>query len=244
MLLNPEAFQGLPGSEKLTRLEIWSKALRGWRILSPSLPGAELRPAWSFYHECNWLYSREPCLQQLPELVRLAALESMNGEELAEVDFAGCQLNIAMTEAGEEPQMDPYSLVRAQLRERYGMEIDRATVKSMMLPILHGRNQGQYLYLLRCGKVTEPLELFQALRDLVQVQGLPLMQKQGQIMARALELLGQSMERPGLPVFDSILTPAPDLVQELMKQASRDILGEPLPLSVFRAGQRALQFMA
>jgi len=242
ILTQPNEYRGLPGSEGLTEAEVWSKALQGWRILAPGLPGAELRPSWMLCPECGWLYTRRPCLQQLPELVRLAGLESLDGQELAEVDFSGAQLNISRGLHGDSPLHDPYRPIMEHL-ERQGIDIDRDTVKSMVLPMLHGQHAGHYLHALRMGKATEPLATWRALhrafREYAEVQGLALMQVQGRIMARALELHGETTERAGLPVFDSILTPSPDLVEQAMQEASREALGESIPSTVRRAGQRS-----
>jgi len=239
-LCNPGQFRGLAGAETASELEIWKLFLRGWRILARAFPGAELTPAWSLSLETGWIYSRRPQLQGLPKLLRLEALESIDGADLGEADYSACQPNISRVQGGRLPGPDPYREFLEALGEQ-GMEVDRETVKAQALPILHGRNLAQYLHLYRGGKVTEPPEVFQALRELIEARGLPLMQSQGRIMYGALEHLGQWRERAGLPVFDSILTPEPDLAAEAMAEASLAELGTALPVKVSRAGQIALE---
>jgi len=243
MLCTPGAFRGLPGAEKASELEIWAKALRSWRILSRTLPGAELIPGWSLSPKVGWIYSRKPQLQALPKLARLEALESIDGAQLGEADYGACQPNIARVTGGEPPRGDVYAVIVEVLRER-GLEIEKETAKALTLPILHGRNLGQYLHLYREGKVSAPPAVFEALKQFFTAQGLPLMQAQGRIMNGALELLGEKTERTGLPVFDSILTPEPDLAAAMMTEASLTELGTALPVTVSRAGQLALELEA
>jgi len=243
MLCNPGAFRGLPGALEASELEIWEKALRAWRILSRALPGAELMPGWSLSKETGWIYSRRPQLQALPKLARLEALESIDGAELGEADYGSCQPNIARAKGGKLPRVDAYAEIVETLKAR-GLEIDRETAKALTLPILHGRNLGQYLHLYREGKVSASPAVFEALRQCFTAHGFPLMQAQGRIMYGALERLGEKTERTGLPVFDSILTPEPDLAAAMMTEASLEELGTALPVTVSRAGQLALELEA
>lgn len=246
MLLSPDLFHGLPGTEELSTAEIWRKALKAWRRLAAHPPCSELMPDWG-YDDRGWITSRRPCLYTLPQVARLAGLESMSGDDLAEVDFSGCQLNIALIRRGEPARPDPHTWLMNRMHDRGWTTLTRQGTKDHDNPILHGRHMGHYLHLLRDGKVTDPPELFRDMKNIIgRTVGRELARTQGEIMTRAIELLGGWTDRVGLPVFDSILTPEPDLAAEAMATASREILhGEALITKVKQPTQLsmdALQF--
>ena len=66
------------------------------------------------------------------------------------------------------------------------------------------------------------------------------MEVQAEIMKTALRILAGIEARPVLPLFDAIATAELEKTLHAMKEASRLIIGEPLPLKIKTAGQRQL----
>lgn len=247
MLCHPDAFQNLSNPPS-TEEAVWKMALNGWRRLILQLPGADLCPSWTLGKN-QWLYSKNPCLQTIPKLVRLAALVSLEGDSVAEVDFNACQLNIAFSLTKFGIIDSPYEHVAAVLRAD-GFEITSKQVKKLIIPALNGQELKHYRHRYQRGSATLPPEYFEAILDFLLRNRLPigdpLRRTQGQIMARAMEILGAWTEQPGFPVHDAILLPAAstDLAQEAMSGASIDVLGECLPCSPYHLGQYALDLIA
>jgi len=241
MLEKPTGFLEYPKAPA-GALALFMRAARGWRILAPLYPGEELRPSWHLHDECRWLYARKPAIQQLPGVVRLNALEGLNGEPLSELDFNGCQLNIALQAKGEEYRIDPYRIVLNHLRLN-SWNLDRDEVKALTIPMLHGRSRHDYLWLYRTGEVLYPVHVYDLINEVLpELRGLPLMIPQGGIMLAALVTLVEVGKAPGLPLFDSILTPYPELAEPAMKEAARRILdtSESIPLEVIHCQQLRL----
>jgi hypothetical protein len=138
-------------------------ALNGWRRLVVQLPGADLRPSWTLGKN-QWLYSKNPCLQTIPKLVRLAALVSLEGHSVAEVDFNACQLNIAFSLTKMGIIDSPYEHVAAVLRTD-GFEITPKQVKKLIIPALNGQELNHYRHRYQRGNVTLPPECFEAVLE-------------------------------------------------------------------------------
>lgn len=247
MLCHPDAFQNLSNPPSTVKA-VWKMALNGWRRLVVQLPGAHLCPSW-ILGKNHWLYSKNPCLQTIPKLIRLAALVSLEGHPVAEVDFNACQLNIAFSLTKMGIIDSPYEHVATVLRAD-GLEITSGQVKKLIIPALNGQNLKHYQHRYRRGSVILPPKYFEAvleflLRNRLPI-GDPLRTTQGQIMTRAMEILGEWTEQPGFPVHDAILLPAAfsDLAKEAMTDASIDVLGETLPCSPNYLGQYALDLIA
>jgi len=242
MIENPAAFLDLvdtPG----TALELLMDAVKVWRLFSPQLPGEELVPTWEL-HDCLWLYSSKPCIQQLPAFIRLNALEGVNGEPVTEWDYSGCQLNISQYEGGESMYDDPYTVPLKYLRQydNYG-DIDRETVKALTIAILHGRTHTHYQWLYWHDQVKYPVQVHDLLSEIIpQFRGHPLMQRQGRVMLYALEILTADGSPPGLPVFDSIVHTDADRVKWSMEEAARKVIGEPVPMKQEHPGQLSFRF--
>ena len=242
MMNTPAAFLDLPEAPD-TAEELFTKAAQAWRLLAPQLAGEELMPAWNVY-PCKWIYSSKPCIQQLPGFIRLNALEGLNGQPLTEVDYSGCQLNIALHEGGETFRSDPYEIPLNHLRQyKQYADIDRATVKELTLPMLHGRTRSNYQWLFWEGKVSFPVEVYDRINEVLpELRGHPLMKLQGEVMEYALVLLIEDGTPPGLPVFDSIVSPFPDRVERAMNEAVKTILktDETIHLKVVHSRQLSL----
>jgi hypothetical protein len=102
MILEPGSFK----SDNYSAIEVWEKAQHGWKTLSAYLH-EPLITSWNMGKN-GWLYTRKPALQQLSKMVRMIGLEGSNGEGVGEIDFSGCQLNIAKAINGKAPLEDPY----------------------------------------------------------------------------------------------------------------------------------------
>jgi len=244
IMTDPEAFINLPGSPQNPRL-LYERAVTAWRKLAPQIPGEELIPNWNL-RPCKWLYSSKPSIQHLPAEIRLNALEGTEGESLTEWDYSGVQLNISQYEGGESFYEDPYQIPLNHLRQyEQFKDIDRETVKSLTIPILHGRTRAQYQWLFQKGHISYPVQVYDRISEvLYALRGIPLMKIQGEIMLRALELLTEDGTPPGLPVFDSILSPFPERVESAMNRAAMEILNskDPLPMKAIYSGQLSLNF--
>ena len=247
IISNPSDYLSLPGAPDKAHL-VFAKAVKDWRILSPLLPNEEMRPNWSLVKECMWIYSSKPCIQQLSAMSRLNVLQGVDGKPLSEVDYIGCQMNIARYMEGEALYDDPYKpVLNFVLHHSKGTpweKITRQTIKELTLPMLHGRTRENYIYLWFQKEVAYPVELYDLILEVLpDLRGHPLMRYQGDIMIKALEILTADGTPPGLPVFDSILSPFPEKVETAMKEASMLILGseEPLPTSIKDSLQTTLE---
>lgn len=214
LLLRPErlALEGTPE-------EIYRKALHAWRILAPYGPG-ELRLHWRISPRCGWLYSRRPCLQILPGPARLYALEGVDGMGLAEPDYSGCQLNILRRRQGHEPVDSPYEDIGRALRLHGLPELNRETLKAMVTPMLHGRKRQAFRWRFRNLGMEIAGRIYDTLAEVLESPGTQaLMQEQGRMMLEALTAMQAAGIPSGLPVFDSITTPWPDVVEKAMRDA-------------------------
>lgn len=234
LLLSPEEYTSLEGVPE-TPERVYEKALRAWRILSPGGAG-ELRPDWRVSLACLWLYSRRPYLQGLPQQTRLYALETLEGEQVYEADYAGCQVNIIRGREGEAPVMDPYTRLEQALRLE-GCELGRATIKGLLLPVLHGRER--HVFTWRARGIPNAGVVYDTIRKALEIpESLELMQIQGRIMLRVLEAFRRVNLPPGFPVFDSLVTPYPEKAREIMERESGQEIGSsPIPVRVVGGGQ-------
>jgi len=229
MLLEPVEYQ----SVNYSSLDVWEKALHGWNTLSPFFHG-QLRTSWKLGKN-GWLYDSKPALQQLSKMVRMLSLDGINGEAICEVDFSGCQLNIARAMAGAIPVQDPYVELQSDVMS-LGVSMSRAQVKEHSLAILGGRRKEHYESLLRRGFQTDPVSYYSAIYDSLKQRGYPIndirvREAQGRIMMDVMRRVAQETGYTGLSVFDAILLPASfsEMAKINMQEASEVVLGTPLP---------------
>lgn len=216
--------------------EIWVRAVYGWRILSRYPLQFNLRPSWT--HGVNgWLYTSNPMLQSLPKIVRLFGLRGVNDEKLVELDFTGCQLNIARAIAGMEVLEDPHSEIQTKLREM-GIDIDRKLVKMHAITGFSGRTLSDYKFRVLQGKETDDPKHFEATLSVLSSLGYPRekgrsRRAQGSIMMEVVRRVAQETGYTGLPVHDAILVPSSfsDIAEAAMKEACIKVVGTELPYS-------------
>jgi hypothetical protein len=229
MLLEPGYYR----SENYSTVEVWEKALHGWNTLSPYFHG-QLVTSWSMGKN-DWLYDKKPALQQLSKMVRMTGLEGSNGESIREVDFSGCQLNIARVMAGEKPQSDPYHEIALDL-ENLGISLSRSATKKHTLAIMGGRNLSDYKHLLLYGQETDPVSHYLAVLSVLEKHEYPIgdirvRQTQGKIMMEVMRRIAYETGHTGLSVFDAILLPSSqiEIGKRAMREASEAVLGIELP---------------
>ncbi|MCK5132004.1 MAG: hypothetical protein KAR40_07620 [Candidatus Sabulitectum sp.] len=228
MLLHPQKYQ-LTNTSR----EVWEKAQFGWKTLSPYL-NENLTSSWTLGKN-GWLYSKKPALQSLPKLIRMLALEGINGEKVAEIDFSGCQLNIARALSGKNILKDPYEGIQWRASDK-DIFLHRRSVKRHTLTAFGGRTISDYKYLLRQRKETEPVENFSAVLWALKKLGYPINDSrnrltQGKIMIEILKRMEEETGFTGLPVHDALLVPASyvEIAEKIMREESENILGVPLP---------------
>jgi len=216
--------------------EIWVRAVYGWRILSHYLLQCNLRPSWTLGVN-GWLYTSNPMLQSLPKIVRLFGLRGLNDERLVELDFAGCQLNVARAIAGMEVLEDPYSEIQTKLREM-GIDIDRKLVKKHAITGFSGRTLSDYKFRVLQGKESDDPNHFEATLKVLSALGYPKengrsRRAQGSIMMEVVRRVAQETGYTGLPVHDAILVPSSfsDIAEAAMKEACINVVGTELPYS-------------
>lgn len=229
MLLEPGYYR----SDNYSTVEVWEKALHGWNVLSPFFHG-QLVTSWSMGKN-DWLYDKKPALQQLSKMVRMIGLEGCNGESIREVDFSGCQLNIARVMAGEKPQIDPYHEIALDL-ENLGISLSRSVTKKHTLAIMGGRSLSDYKHLLCFGQETDPVSHYLAVLNVLENHKYPIgdirvRQTQGKIMMEVMRRIAYETGRTGLSVFDAILLPSSqiEIGERAMREASEEVLGVQLP---------------
>ena len=218
----------------------WLSVLRGWRILASSSASRPLCPRWTVA-DYGGLYASGPRLQSLPRIVREYAL-FVDGSPLAELDYSSCQLNIRNHGRGVGIMPDPLRDLRAYLRAQ-GLEISRTQLKASLYPVFHGRRRSRFIQRAQwdIGLTEEQaVQFWTALQPLKNGSGRRLMEKQAEIMQTALRILAGIEARPVLPLFDAIATAEREKAEYAMEEASRLIIGEPLPLKIKTAGQRQL----
>lgn len=218
----------------------WLSLLRGWRILARFTASRPLFPQWEVKGR-GWLYSFRPSLQFVPGIVREYAL-SVDGFPLAELDYSSCQLNIANRSRGIEIMPDPLADLLAYLRAQ-DIELSREELKSSLYPLFHGRRRKEFCKRAQwdIGLTEEQTVTFwKALQPLKSESGRRLMEKQGEIINTALRILAGIQARPVLPLFDAIATTEPEKAFYAMEEASRFIIGEPIPVKLKTARQRNL----
>lgn len=238
MLADPLDY--FPPEEKRTG---WQSLHRGWRILAGSTASRPLFPQWEVKGR-GWLYASRPRLQSLPHIVREYAL-SVDGLPLDELDYSSCQLNIANHYRGVGIMDNALADLRGYLRG-HGLEISREELKASLYPFFHRRKRKRSRFLQRAqwdiGLTEEQAVTFwTALQPLKTESGERLMEVQGQILQKALDILAGIEARPVLPLFDAIATAEPEKARYAMEEASRLILkGETLPALPKTARQRSL----
>lgn len=199
----------------------------GWRVLALEPAGLFLRPSWCG-KECGRVYALRPALQALPKRYRREALyPAGSGEGFAELDFSCCQPNIARILTGQTPSTDLYS----ELASASGM-LTREQVKSMVLPILHGRTRGEHVHLY--GRYLAPL--YDNVRAVLPIPGEDLQRIEADILRAILRRMRAAGIPAGLPLHDSILTAFPVPVAGFMREESERKLGHPLPVKITPAG--------
>jgi len=137
---------------------------------------------------------------------------------------------------------DPLRDLRAYLRAQ-GLEISRTQLKASLYPVFHGRRRSRFIQRAQwdIGLTEEQaVQFWTALQPLKNGSGRRLMEKQAEIMQTALRILAGIEARPVLPLFDAIATAEREKAEYAMEEASRLIIGEPLPLKIKTAGQRQL----
>lgn len=231
MLFEPGSYR----SENYSAVEVWEKAQQGWKTLSPYFHG-QLVTSWS-QGKNGWLYDSKPALQQQSKMIRMLCLKGSTGERICEVDYSGCQLNIARAMTGAKPLDDPYQEVMWDA-SNLGIFMKRSAAKLHTLAILGGRTLKHYEYLHSHGIETDPISYYEAVLMSLRKRGYPIndirvRQKQGRIMCEVMRRMVEETERTGLSVFDAILLPSSqiEIGRMVMKEASESILGVPLPFS-------------
>jgi len=124
-----------------------------------------------------------------------------------------------------------------------GIGINRDQLKGALYPVFHGRRRSRFIQRAQwdIGLTEEQAVTFwTALQPLKTGSGRRLMEVQAEIMKTALRILAGIEARPVLPLFDAIATAELEKTLHAMKEASRLIIGEPLPLKIKTAGQRQL----
>lgn len=214
--------------------EVWVRAVKGWRCLSPYLLGTNIVPSWTLGKN-EWMYTSNPMLQSLPKIVRLFGLRGLNGERLVELDFSGCQLNIARAQAGREVMEDPYAEVQARLREM-DVDIERKEVKRHTITGFNGRTLNNYRYRLLQGKEIYDPDHFSATLAVLSELGYPKdngkpRRAQGRIMTEVMKYVIEATGYSGLPVHDAILVPSSfvGIAEAAMKKACMQLVGTELP---------------
>lgn len=203
---------------------------RGWRLLSLEPPGGELRPSWHGA-KCGRFYACRPPLQGLPKAYRHAALFPAGaGEGFAELDFRCCHPNISRILAGLEPEPDIYG----ELAEVF--KYSREHVKSMVLPILHGRTRAEHVH--RYG--SRLAGFYDAILSTLAARGDELLVLESDILRGVLRRMKAAGIPPGLPLHDSMLTTEPGTVAGFMAEESERVLHRTLPVRISPAGPELL----
>ena len=218
----------------------WRSLLKSWRILAGFTASRVLRPRWKL-DRIGGVHASGPNLQGLNSIVRREVL-TVGGFPLAELDFVSCQLNLANHLRGVDIMPDPLADLLANLRAA-GIELSRSELKGTLYPLFHGRDRRGFLLRAQWDiGLTEQQAgiLWEALKPLKTGSGRQLLETQARIIQGALQILAGIDARPVLPLFDAIATPEPEKVRYAMEEASRNILGEPLPLKDKTARQRSL----
>ena len=233
MLIRPSLYQ----MSMYTSDEVWKKGVFAWRKLAPYPFSENLRSYWTVGKN-GWVYTTQPCLQSIPKLARMVALEGLNGERVMEVDLTGCQLNIARVLNGLEVIGDPYEEIRMRLRDM-GIDMNRKTVKKHTLAGFGGRTEQNYEHYLRLHAETDPLEYFKAILSVLKEIGYPIKcstnrRVQGKIMASAMKYMAEHTGYTGLGIHDALLVPTcfGDVAADAMENACREVLGESLPYDI------------
>jgi len=220
----------------------WQSLHRGWRILAGSTASRPLCPQWEVKGR-GWLYASDPNLQGLPHIVRGNVL-TVDRLPLDELDITACQLNIANHYGGGGIMPDPLDVLLRDLKGK-GIVMLREELKASLYPFFHRRKRKRSGFLQRAqwdiGLTEEQAVTFwTALQPLKTESGRRLMEVQGQILQKALDILAGIEARPVLPLFDAIATAELEKARYAIEEASRLILGEPLPLKIKTARQRSL----
>jgi len=203
---------------------------QGWRMLALEPPGGELRPSWHGA-PCGRFYALRPPLQGLPKAYRHAALFPAGaGEGFAELDFRCCHPNISQILAGREPVDDIYG----ELAEAF--RLSREHVKSMVLPILHGRTRQEHVH--RFGR--RLAGFYDTVLSTFAARGDELFALESDILRGVLRRMKAAGIPPGLPLHDSLLTTEPGTVAGFMAEESERVLHRPLPVRVSSAGPELL----
>jgi len=224
--------------------EAWRIALKGWKRLSPLSASLPLLPSWSADNRVGWIYASKPDLQMIPSAVRSHAL-AVDGFPMAEADLCSCQLNILNHGQGVGIMGDPLTDTVHRLNLLHGININRADLKAVLYPLLHGRG---YLPFIRQAErelflpEVQARQLWKALTPLRTANGLELMQKQAEIMSRALEIMEGLGSAPVLPLFDAIQSIDPGKARDALEQASQDILGSTVPIPALVKYARQAEF--
>ncbi len=201
----------------------------GWRMFALHPPGKPLCPSWRV-RRCGRLCSFHPAAQGMPKPYRRQALQDAGGGELWEVDFKACHPNIALIARGIAPREDPYAEYGSMLR------LGRDLVKRMLLPILYGRSREYHVlvHAVRHNSLTvRDAELFYDLvKPLTPDDMDRLLELEAGIMRRVLRRMKAAGMPPGLPVFDSVITPHPGEVERFMLEESEAVLNFSLPVRV------------
>ena len=232
MILEPSYFR----SDNYSDREVWEKAQHAWKTLSAYL-NEPLITSWSMGKN-GWLYTRKPALQQLSKMVRMIGLEGSNGESVVEVDFSGCQLNIARALSGKAPLEDPYWEIQWEA-SNLGLYLKRKVVKRHTLAAFGGRTMNNYKYYHRGGKETDPVSYFSAVLMTLKKLEYPIndskvRHKQGQIMIEVMRKMAEETGHTGLSIFDALLVPSSqiEVTKRVMAEVSERILGVQLPFQV------------
>lgn len=232
VILNPQRFR----MEGYSDQQVWRRAVRGWRSLTPYMFEKNIRPSWTLGKN-GWYYTSKPNLQHLSKIVRMSSLRGLDGERIVELDLSGCQMNIARAMSGRGVLRDPYEEMLAALAGK-NLKLDRKTVKHHALSAFCGRSVANYDYYVRQGKETDPRECFIAVRDTVVELGYLVndvrhRRAQGRIMLEAMRYMVKHTGYTGLTVFDSLIAPEPtvEIAEEALKESCYRELGVLLPFT-------------
>jgi len=221
-------------------------AFRAWQILGRAPKDARLRPWWiGFYRVGKVLYDGRitasmPALLQIPQACRGEAL--MPSKAYAhwgwgEVDYAGSHVNILRCLTGQDPLQDPYEPVQQAVMLYLGRHVPRKVIKSMVLPVIYGRTPYWF------GKELQRQGI--AWKDAAYILGLirqhipeappgEVLQIEATLLSFVLDRLREAKMPAPLPIYDGVLTCAPEHVKSIMEACSGEVLGKPIPTGPLR----------
>lgn len=213
----------------------------GYRVLVQCPPLEEIRAErWSISAKCARLSVQVNPLQRIPGAMRLRCIVGPDNAPVYQPDFTACTFNLLRSLQELPPVETPWQGIAEELH-RKGYTISAAIVKKIANPIMAGAGYRRFLELVEGAGVTNTRELYGELVNLLPENPEPnaIMSIEAEIMSLTLEYMRRDGIPSGLPIYDAILTPYPERVEEAMKRASQAVTGHRQPVRIDSAKANA-----